>query len=116
MMGELEEIKRVAKPARDPARGRRHDPARRPSCRPRFHERVGPDRPDPDQGGRRRAWRRGPSRCAKSLAVPIKYLGVGEKVDALEGRSTRTGGDAASWAWGDMLSLIGRAGGEPGSR
>jgi signal recognition particle subunit SRP54 len=108
MMGELEEIKRVAKPQEillvaDAMTGQEAVNVARG-----FHERVGLTgliltKVDGDaRGGAAISMR-------EVTGVPIKYLGVGEKVDALEPfhpdrLATRILG------MGDMLSLIERAG------
>ncbi len=98
MMGELEEIKARHAAAGSPAGGRCDD---RPGCRAggrRVQQAGRPDRPDPDQGGRRRPRRRGDldargDRRARSSSW------AWAKRPTRWNRSIPTAWPRASWAW-----------------
>ena len=49
-----------------------------------FHDRLGHHGRDPDEDGRRHARRRGALDSFSETGAPIKFVGVGEKLSALE--------------------------------
>ena len=110
LMDELAEIKRRDEAPRDPPGRRRHDRPGRRQRRHAFDEALELQRRHPDQARRRRPRRRGALGLKAVTGKPIKFVGVGEKLDDFEPFHPERMASRIL-GMGDVVSLVEKAAG-----